>query len=272
MFFQFRFLKLIYIIVLSILLTALYIPKASAQSDQNGADSMNQASMGIAQMVDTKVQNIKDGSIVSTSQHEAILSVIPYDSEVLGVVSRDAAIAINTGNDQDGIPVISTGEVYVLVSTQQGNINSGDLITTSTLPGIGVKALKTGYVLGTAMESYSSPSPKQYGLIAVNLNLHYFNSKSSFPGTLTDIFKFALLPTTDSPAAIYKYIVAALVSLSSFVLAFMSFGRTAAKGVEALGRNPAASKIIHLGILFNVLIVIAMAAGGLAVAFLILRI
>jgi F0F1-type ATP synthase membrane subunit c/vacuolar-type H+-ATPase subunit K len=62
-----------------------------------------------------------------------------------------------------------------------------------------------------------------------------------------------------------------IVVLGSMILGFLSFGRAAAKGVEALGRNPAASRIIHLGIIFNVAIVVAIALAGLAVAFLILR-
>ena len=65
--------------------------------------------------------------------------------------------------------------------------------------------------------------------------------------------------------------MAAAVVLASFILAFMTFGRTAAKGVEALGRNPSASRIIHLGIIFNVSIVIVIVLAGLTVAFLILK-
>ncbi len=51
----------------------------------------------------------------------------------------------------------------------------------------------------------------------------------------------------------------------------MTFGRTAAKGVEAMGRNPSASKIISLGIIFNVGIVVVIVLAGLSVAFMILR-
>jgi F0F1-type ATP synthase membrane subunit c/vacuolar-type H+-ATPase subunit K len=139
------------------------------------------------------------------------------------------------------------------------------------MPGIAVKAESTGYILGSALEEYTSTSNSKVGKIAVNLSLHYFNSKSTFSGTLTDILKVALLPTKDSPAPIFKYIVAALVVLGSFLLGFLSFGRTAAKGVEALGRNPAASTVIHLGIILNVIIVISIILAGMGVAFLILR-
>jgi F0F1-type ATP synthase membrane subunit c/vacuolar-type H+-ATPase subunit K len=161
--------------------------------------------------------------------------------------------------------------VYLLVSTQQGNIQKGDILTASTIPGVAVKATKSGYVLGNALEGYSNSDPKKTGKIAVDLSLHYFNSRSTFAGTLTDIFKIAVLPTKDSPSPIFKYVVAAIVVLGSLVLGFLTFGRTAAKGVEALGRNPAASAVIHLGIIINVCLVIVIIIAGLAVSFLILR-
>ncbi len=88
---------------------------------------------------------------------------------------------------------------------------------------------------------------------------------------MTDILKIVVLPTKEGPTALLKYLIAALVVIGSFILGFMSFGRTAAKGVEALGRNPSASKIIHLGIIFNVIIVVAIVLTGLIVAFMILR-
>ncbi len=233
---------------------------------QNGA-----AALGVARVLEVKEKNVKDGSIVSSSAQGNILSNLPYDSQVMGVVARDAGIILNNSASTNGVPVISVGSVYVLVSSKEGPIKKGDLIATSTIPGVGAKAVKDGYVLGTALEDYNSSSPDKADLIAVEFNLHYFNAKPTFPGSLTDIFKFALLPTKDGPTPLFKYIVAALVVVASFVLAFMTFGRTAAKGVEALGRNPAASRIIHLGIMFNVAIVMVIVGAGLTVSFLILR-
>lgn len=243
----------------------------STSSNSSGGSVEGAATLGIATLVPTNVKNVKDGSVLSNSENGAILSNTPYDPQVLGIVSRDAAIAISTNNTTNTVPVIANGTVYVLVSSQQGNIKNGDYLTTSTIPGVAVKAVDSGYVLGTALEGYSSSNPKDSQEIAVDLNLHYFNTKPTLLGSLTDILKFAFLPTQNSPSPIYKYIVAAVVVLASFVLAFMTFGRTAAKGVEALGRNPAASRIIHLGIIFNVMIVVVIVLAGLTVAFMILR-
>lgn len=243
---------------------------AQVTSTQNNSQNVEGASsLGVAQMVQVKEKTVQDGSIVAQAPGGAILDKVPYDSQVLGVVSRNAAITLSTTGA--GIPVVSTGIVYMLVSTQQGKIKKGDLLTTSTIPGVGVKVTNSGYVLGTAMEDYNNPDPKKIGTIAVNLDLHYFNSKPTFAGTLSDILKIALFPTDQGPAPIFKYIVAAFVVLGSFALGFVTFARTAAKGVEALGRNPSASSTIHLGIIFNVSIVVMIILAGLTVAFLILR-
>jgi F0F1-type ATP synthase membrane subunit c/vacuolar-type H+-ATPase subunit K len=268
-----KFVKLQLILFVSYLF--LLTPQISfAQSTQDPQAAVEgSATMGLAKVVETELTNVKGGSIVSLSSSGkgAVLSTTPYDSQIMGVVSRDAAILIDTTNGKNGVPVISDGIVYILVSTQQGNIQRGDLLTSSTIPGVAVKAVHSGYVLGEALEGYSNPNPNQTDLIAADLNLHYFNSKPTLLGSLTDILKYALLPTKTSPSPIWKYIVAAAVVLASFVLAFMTFGRTAAKGVEALGRNPSAGRIIHLGIIFNVMIVIVIVLAGLTVSFLILR-
>lgn len=244
---------------------------AFAQSANNSGQVDAAATLGVAHMVGVKDPNVKDGSVLSSSPKGAILTTFPYDSLVIGVVSRDAGIILSSNDDTNSVPVIADGIVYVLVSTDQGDIKKQDLLTTSTIPGVAVKSRRSGYVLGYALEDYSSNDPKKIGKIAVNLSLHYYNSRPTLAGTLTDILKIALLPSDSSPAPIFKYIVAALVVLGSFALGFISFGRTAAKGVEALGRNPSASAMIHLGIIFNVAIVIAIILAGLVVAFFILR-
>ncbi len=237
-----------------------------------GVSAEGEATLGVARMIETNEKDIVDGTILSAGKDKgAVRTDLPYDSQILGVVSSDAAIILNSTNSENGVPVISTGTVYVLVTSSEGDIKKGDLLTSSTTPGVAAKATKEGYVLGSALENYSNKDTKKIDKIAVSLDLHYFNAKPTFPGTLSDIFKLILTPTKEGPSAIFKYIMAALTALGSMILGFLSFGRAAAKGVEALGRNPAASRIIHLGIIFNVAIVVAIAAAGLGVAFLILR-
>lgn len=267
---------LIFVIVIALIIIS-FPAAVFAQTPTSGTPAIAgniEGSLGVARMIETSEKNLADGTILSAgaSQQGAVRTNIPYDSQVLGVVARNAAIILdNTSGSKNGVPVISNGTVYVLVSTTTGKIKKGDLITSSLIPGVAQKATKDGYVLGSALEDYSESDTKKVASIAASLDLHYFNSKPTFPGTLSDIFKLVVIPTKEGPSALFKYLMAALVTLGSLVLGFMSFGRAASKGVEALGRNPAASKIIHLGIIFNVAIVVAIALAGLGVSFLILR-
>jgi|WetSurMetagenome_2_1015567.scaffolds.fasta_scaffold01208_3 F0F1-type ATP synthase membrane subunit c/vacuolar-type H+-ATPase subunit K len=267
MFFVHKKLYIAFTLLLIIFFT--FVNFVFAQSSNNS--SLGDVTLGVAKMVEVKEKDIKDGSIISSTDNGLVLSNSSYDSLVIGVVARDAAILLSGKYSATAVPVISNGQVYMLVSSKDGAIKKGDLLTTSVIPGVGVKAIKSGYVLGTALEDYTEPDPKKVDKIVVDMNLHYFNSKPAFPGSLTDIFKIALLPTKEGPTPIFKYIVAAAVVMGSFILGFLTFGRTAAKGVEALGRNPAAKRIIYLGIVFNVTIVVAIVLVGLTVAFLILR-
>jgi F0F1-type ATP synthase membrane subunit c/vacuolar-type H+-ATPase subunit K len=261
--------------IIIFILLAFNLPSTTfAQSEGNNLRKEifgSEASLGVARAIEMKNKDVKDGSVVSTSNEGAILSSTPYDSQVLGVVARDSAIVISSTEIKDGIPIISSGQVYILISSKGGSIKKGDLLTTSTMPGVAVKAQQSGYVLGSALEDYDNSDPEKVEKIAADLNLHYFNSKPTFPGSLTDIFKIALLTIKEGPSPWFKYLIAALVVLASFTFGFLTFGRTAAKGIEALGRNPAARFVIHLGIIFNVSIVIVIILTGLTVAFLILR-
>jgi F0F1-type ATP synthase membrane subunit c/vacuolar-type H+-ATPase subunit K len=270
---NFNVVKIILPFLFAIALFAFAINNNVSAQTQNSSFSItgNEASLGVARVIEFENKDVLDGHVISASEDGPKLSDIPYDSHVIGVVARDSAILISSTEIIDGIPVMSLGQVYILVSTKDGPIKRGDLLTTSTIPGVAVKAVRSGYVLGSALEDYDNQDPDRVEKIAADLNLHYFNAKPTFPGSLTDIFKLALLTTKDGPSALFKYIVAAFVVLGSFVLGFLTFGRTAAKGIEALGRNPAAKGIIHLGIIFNISIVIVIVLAGLIVAFLILR-
>lgn len=260
-------------IIITILFVSFFFSTVGVSFAQQTAQTVAEAlgTLGIARLIKIADKDVKDGSVISASndQNGAKLTTTAYDPQVIGIVARDAAIIIDS-EDSEGLPVVSSGAVYILVSAKNGAIKKGDLLASSSTPGVAVKADQDGYVLGSALED-GDPNPNTTDKIAADVNLHYYNSKPVFPGSLTDILKIVLLPTKEGPSGFWKYLIAALVLIASIVLGFMTFGRTAAKGVEALGRNPAAGKIIHLGIIFNVIIVIVIIGAGLTIAFLILR-
>ncbi len=239
------------------------------------AQSQNDVSLGIANYYQITDKDVKDGNIVSSSPQGYYLSKLPYDPTMVGVVTTNPAVALNLENSSSkSYPVVANGNVQVLVSTINGDIKKGDPITTSTIPGVGMKATKTGYALGIALDPYSSKDTKALGKINISMNLHYSFAKITSDNTkanLLDIANLSVLATYESPLSVFKYVVAAFVIMLSFILGFVSFGRVARSGIEALGRNPLAGRMIQFGIFLNVLITIAIIVSGIAIAYFVLR-
>jgi hypothetical protein len=87
-----------------------------------------------------------------------------YDNKILGIVSSQAAfIGNNPGGRSDNNPfkkpVGLVGRVPVKVTTENGEIKVGDFVTTSgQFNGYGMKATRSGHVLGIALEDFKPSS------------------------------------------------------------------------------------------------------------------
>jgi len=82
------------VVVLFLLLFFLPLPSLYAQSPTPRQEVDGAATLGVAHMVEVAKKDVPDGSILSSGSKGAVQTVIPYDSQTLGVVSRDAAIIL----------------------------------------------------------------------------------------------------------------------------------------------------------------------------------
>lgn len=228
-----------------------------------------QTSLGVANAFPVQGK-VRDGAIVSFSNKGYAISVNPYDPTMIGAISMNPALSIDMESASKVYPVISTGNVIVAVSSLSGPIKKGDLITSSNIAGVGMKAVKSGYVLGAALDSYASSNAKAVGRIAVAMNVHYAFSKSVSTPSIFEIFDFSRV-AYEQPSVILKYFIAGFTVLLSCLLGFISFGRIANRGIEALGRNPLAGRMIQIGIILNVLVTLSIVTVGFALAYFILR-
>ncbi len=254
------------LIVLSIFCFTLVPQVVSAQEE-----ATSDASLAIANYKPIADSSAKDGDIVSSSNRNYILSKIAYDPNIVGVITAKAAIVLTEEFAEGAQPVVSSGTTMVNVSTKNGSIVKGDLITTSDTPGVGMKATKSGYVLGTALEGFDSPESATVGQIAVSLNIHFNSLKANTAGSLQGFFSLSALAATESPTAVFKYLMAGLVIVASIGTGLFMFGKTANRGLEALGRNPMAQKIIEMGMAINIALAIAVVGAGVFIASLILK-
>ena len=92
-----------------------------------------------------------------------------YQSDAIGVISTAPGLVLGSPDDDNlnQYPVALAGRVPVKVSNENGDIHVGDYITTSSVPGVGMKATQTGYIVGRALGSFVSDGSTEMGMIPV---------------------------------------------------------------------------------------------------------
>jgi len=227
------------------------------------------ASAGTAVSIPVVEKNIKDGNIIVSTPEGYKLTNIAYYSNIYGVYVESPSIFLQNTSDKEAKPVVTSGKANVLVSSVNGNIKKNDFITTSDIPGIGQKATRNGMILGTALQDYSNSDKKAAGKISVAVDPHF---NAAFAESKTNVLE--VLRNQD-PRAItqltsLRYLLAAGIVLLAFGIGFVYFGRVTSKGVEALGRNPLASRTIQINLVLNLLLMVAIIAVGLGIGYMIL--
>lgn len=115
----------------------------------------------VAEDYPTRDDTIEVGDVIAVDINERGMvgkSHRQYDGLLVGVYSQKPALRLTQLDDNiDGakaIPVALAGRVPVKVSTENGPIAIGDTLTSSSVPGVAMKATKAGSVLGRALEPY----------------------------------------------------------------------------------------------------------------------
>ena len=111
------------------------------------------------------------GAILSsengTKRTELKMSGKAYDEYMIGVFS-DSEKTENNAMIKTS-PVVSGGVTYVKCNSENGLVKKGDLITSSSESGVGMKATKSGIILGLALEDASVSS----GLVKIRIMIQY---------------------------------------------------------------------------------------------------
>ncbi|PCI29041.1 hypothetical protein COB55_02870 [Candidatus Wolfebacteria bacterium] len=104
---------------------------------------------------------------------QLVKATTPYQATAIGIVSdpEDAgdfnSIGYNIEDEDNPMPVALMGRVPVKVSMENGAIEVGDDITTSSVAGVGMKSTQSGITVGTAIESFSTTTPGAIGTVMV---------------------------------------------------------------------------------------------------------
>lgn len=144
-------------------------------------------------LIDKSCQERKDcpepGDLVSIKEVGMIeKSKVPYDKKLIGVISTEPTLIMKGSLDsENSLPVALIGKAFVKVSILNGEIEIGDALTSSKLPGIAQKATEKGKIVGFALESLKEENfknckenekildcQKKIGKIEVLINLQNF--------------------------------------------------------------------------------------------------
>lgn len=261
--------------LLFLLLTACYLlPTVYAQSQEKGIE--------VTSIFEIADPDAIDGDILSAQSKGLVRSSIGFDNKMFGVIQDQPLVVYRT--ETKGKPVIRSGVAQVNVTTLNGPIKYGDYITSSSIQGKGQKASESGYVIGVALTAFDGNGAPQVdgprgkvsiGKISVAIRVEYAElTNPRVAGRLFGFIGNTLFENISDPKQfgnVVRYVAAGLVLLLSFTFAFLTFSRSIAKSIEALGRNPLAKSTIQLSIIINIALLVITGLIGLVASVLIIR-
>ncbi len=105
----------------------------------------------LAENVPVSDESIEAGDLVSAASEGLVKSTGAYDNTLIGVISTKPSLEFSpqTPNSR---PVALSGRVPVKVNNEGGEIHIGDYLTSSSVPGVAMKATRPGPVVGRALE------------------------------------------------------------------------------------------------------------------------
>lgn len=223
------------------------------------------------------------GDIIIASPNNGLTRTdVSYDNRILGVLQNTPVIVYRNAEASESA-IVRTGDTVVNITDYNGNIQKGDYITSSPILGKGMKATKSGYVLGIATSNAESLEEsvtfqgKTVNLSTVNVALKIEYAEISTARSvfrLLEYFNAAFFRNVQDPekfVVVLRYLIAGLLTLIGATFAFFTISKTLTKGVESIGRNPLAKASIQFSMATNVLFVILGLVGVVILDFVILR-
>ena len=223
---------------------------------------------GIAIAID--LEGGEDGDLICAAQGGYTKCNKINDSSMYGIITDNPSAKFEVAGLNNPRYVLTSGKANLKVTSANGNIQEGDFVASSDRAGIGQKASESGFVLGTALETYESGDSNAVGKILVSISIHPEVGLGTARTNLLQVIRQGASGAILEPLDSFRYLIAALVVISSFIMGFIYFGRVARSGVEAIGRNPLASRIIQFNMILHIVMSIVIVLIGLAIAYLIL--
>ncbi len=246
------------------------------------APSTKEQGVEVTSVYEIADQDATSGDILKATDKGLIRTAIGFDNKMFGVVSDQPLLVYRS--ETKGKAVIRSGIAEVNVTTLNGPIKYGDYITSSNITGKGQKALESGYTVGMALRAFTGEGAQQIdgpkgkvsvGKIPVAIRIEYTElTNPRFAGRLFGFIGTSFLENMSDPkqiGTVVRFVAAGLIILLSFTFGFLTFSRSIAKSIEALGRNPLAKSTIQLSMIINIALLVVTGIVGIVASILIIK-
>lgn len=238
-------------------LVAFILVLATSSLSARGASS-------IAQGFQTDDPGIVPGALVSLKTGTANtieLSTIENTDRLLGVAGENSLIELSDGTSK--MQVVTTGEATALVSDINGEVKTGDKITTSPIAGVGMKALTSTLVIGTAQANLASVETNTHtvtdksgnkktvhiGAVAMQVDKVFYEAsqdQNSYVPPVLQNFANNLLGRQVSPI---RVMLASMLIVFVFAAVVVLIYTSIRSSIISIGRNPLSENAVRKSLL-----------------------
>jgi hypothetical protein len=182
-------------------------------------------------------------------------------SQLLGVTASEPLVALGSGAHE--AQVVVSGLTPTLVSNINGDIKVGDKITASPILGVGMKAVDSTEIVGTAESNLSASNTitrsitdmvgktvqVKIGIVAVQVGVSYFAAPQNKLDAIVPTFLVNLGSSiAGKDVSPLRILIGFLSLLIGFLIAGVMLQAGVRSGIISLGRNPLASGILRRGL------------------------
>jgi hypothetical protein len=224
------------------------------------------AASTISQAYQTNSSDVSEGTLVSLASSgsgDITPATIANAPNLAGVAVNKPVLQLSTGA-KGSVQVALGGSTQVLVSDANGKVYAGDKITVSPLAGVGMKAIDSGEIVGTAqkplslvntvVEQVKGTNGQQVtvhvGLLPVTISVSYYSATST-SGTVSAFVPPFLQDVANSVAgkavSPLRVLIGTIALLLGFFATTLMLYVGVRSGVISNGRNPLAEAALRRG-------------------------
>lgn len=223
-----------------------------------------QGASSIAQGFKAEDSNIVAGALVSLKSGDANtieLATAANIDRLLGIMGDDSLIELSS--DTSSVQVVTSGETPALVSDINGKVRTGDKITASPIAGVGMKALSSTLIIGTAQanlegaqtetRSISDKNGKKQsvviGAIPIQVDKVFYEApqdENSFVPPILQDFASTIAGRQVSPI---RVLIAGMLVLLLFVVITILLYSSVRSSIISIGRNPLSESAVRKSLL-----------------------